>query len=139
MGFAPYNALTLSRVVRSHFRYAWQARRLCGRAKMKPFVLSAFCSKFYSHFWPNWRPIYVMRPLVVFLYLPLFVGASAAFGPWSPNPPFVRFDPQNGRFEPSKTLSFKEKCPLLSGTGDSQRDSRESIRANHSQSKPLFL
>ena len=26
----------------------------------------------------------------------------------------------------------------LSGTGDSQRDSRESIRANHSQSKPLF-
>ena len=27
----------------------------------------------------------------------------------------------------------------LSGTGDSQRDSRESIRANHSQSKPLFL
>ena len=27
----------------------------------------------------------------------------------------------------------------LSGTGDSQRDSRESIRANHSQLKPLFL
>ena len=27
----------------------------------------------------------------------------------------------------------------LSGTGDSQRDSRESIRANHSQWKPLFL
>ena len=26
----------------------------------------------------------------------------------------------------------------LSGTGDSQRDSRESIRANHSQSKPYF-
>ena len=26
----------------------------------------------------------------------------------------------------------------LSGTGDSQRDSRESIRANHSQLKPLF-
>ena len=26
----------------------------------------------------------------------------------------------------------------LSGTGDSQCDSRESIRANHSQSKPLF-
>ena len=29
--------------------------------------------------------------------------------------------------------------PALSGTGDSQRDSRESIRANHSQLKPLFL
>ena len=28
---------------------------------------------------------------------------------------------------------------LISGTGDSQRDSRESIRANHSQSKPLFF
>ena len=27
----------------------------------------------------------------------------------------------------------------LSGTGGSQRDSRESIRANHSQLKPLFL
>ena len=27
----------------------------------------------------------------------------------------------------------------LSGTGDSQRDSRESIRANRSQLKPLFL
>ena len=27
----------------------------------------------------------------------------------------------------------------LSGTGDSQRDSRESIRANHSQLKPPFL
>ena len=27
----------------------------------------------------------------------------------------------------------------LSGTGDSQRDSHESIRANHSQLKPLFL
>ena len=30
-------------------------------------------------------------------------------------------------------------CSALSGTGDSQRDSRESIRANHSQLKPLFL
>ena len=27
----------------------------------------------------------------------------------------------------------------LSGTGDSQRDARESIRANHSHLKPLFL
>ena len=27
----------------------------------------------------------------------------------------------------------------LSGTGDSQRDSRKSIRANHSQLEPLFL
>ena len=35
-------------------------------------------------------------------------------------------------FEKKKTLSE------LSGTGDSQRDSRESIRANHSQLKPLF-
>ena len=32
-----------------------------------------------------------------------------------------------------------EKGAELSGTGDSQRDSRESIRANHSQLKPLFL
>ena len=31
------------------------------------------------------------------------------------------------------------KIEVLSGTGDSQRDSRESIRANHSQLKPLFL
>ena len=29
--------------------------------------------------------------------------------------------------------------PALSGTGDSQRDSRESIRVNRSQLKPLFL
>ena len=28
--------------------------------------------------------------------------------------------------------------PMLSGTGDSQRDSRESIRANDSQLKPYF-
>ena len=32
--------------------------------------------------------------------------------------------------------SFPEK---LSGTGDSQHDSHEFIRANHSQLKPLFL
>ena len=32
------------------------------------------------------------------------------------------------------TISYE-----LSGTGDSQRDSRESIRANHSQLAPLFL
>ena len=31
-----------------------------------------------------------------------------------------------------------QKRSGLSGTGDSQRDSRESIRANHSQLKPLF-
>ena len=41
-------------------------------------------------------------------------------------------------------LVFMEKPartndPELSGTGDSQRDSRESIRANHSQLRPLFL
>ena len=30
-------------------------------------------------------------------------------------------------------------CINLSGTGDSQRDSRESIRTNHSQLTPLFL
>ena len=32
----------------------------------------------------------------------------------------------------------KEVVPNLSGTGDSQRDSRESICANHSQLKPYF-
>ena len=39
--------------------------------------------------------------------------------------------------------AIKEKteqtCKTLSGTVDSQRDSRESIRATHSQLKPLFL
>ena len=33
---------------------------------------------------------------------------------------------------------FAKKGFSLSGTGDSQRDSRESIRANHSQLTPLF-
>ena len=32
-----------------------------------------------------------------------------------------------------------QKFPGLSGTGDSQRDSRESIHTNHSQFKSLFL
>ena len=36
-----------------------------------------------------------------------------------------------------RNLGLK-RCRALSGTGDSQRDSRESIRANHSQLKPLF-
>ena len=42
----------------------------------------------------------------------------------------------------SKLLTMKAsefQGLLLSGTGDSQRDSRESIRANHSQLRPLFL
>ena len=43
-----------------------------------------------------------------------------------------RFVPWTGPFCPGHR-------PALSGTGDSQRDSRESIRANHSQLKPLFL
>ena len=35
---------------------------------------------------------------------------------------------------------FKESSLLsLTGTGDSQRDSRESIRVNHSQLKPVFF
>ena len=37
------------------------------------------------------------------------------------------------------SFSIELFIPYLSGTGDSQRDSRESIRANHSQLKPLFL
>ena len=36
-------------------------------------------------------------------------------------------------------LGFWFWCCGLSGTGDSQRDSSESIRANHSQLKSLFL
>ena len=39
----------------------------------------------------------------------------------------------------SPSLKFAQARSALSGTGDSQRDSRESIRANHSQLKPLFL
>ena len=54
-----------------------------------------------------------------------------------------------GPFYIRKTTGRRPKTPPpkshianglgLSGTGDSQRDSRESIRANHSQLKPLFL
>ena len=36
------------------------------------------------------------------------------------------------------TLSYMTICHMLSGTGDSQRDSRESIRANHSHLKTYF-
>ena len=39
-----------------------------------------------------------------------------------------------------KTGHFLSKADSLSGTGDSQRDSRESIRANHSHMKtPIFI
>ena len=45
-----------------------------------------------------------------------------------------------GREDSSDFLTQTFQAPSeLSGTGDSQRDSRESIRANHSQWKPLFL
>ena len=44
-----------------------------------------------------------------------------------------------GKTDLSKELHVKFVISELSGTGDSQRDSRESIRANHSQLKPLFL
>ena len=40
-----------------------------------------------------------------------------------------------GLFWGARTEFWRADC----GTGDSQRDSRESIRANHSQLKPLFL
>ena len=46
----------------------------------------------------------------------------------------------SGREKGTSTKTFcSGEGPVLSGTGDSQRDSRESIRANHSQLKPLFL
>ena len=44
--------------------------------------------------------------------------------------------------KPPKTMKMMSTTPsksVLSGTGDSQHDSRESIRANHSQLRPLFL
>ena len=40
---------------------------------------------------------------------------------------------------PKKEEIKRMDPPELSVTGDSQRDSRESIRANHSQLKTLFL
>ena len=46
---------------------------------------------------------------------------------------FDRFSVIFNQFQPV-SISFN-----LSGTGDSQHDSRESIRANHSRLKPLFL
>ena len=51
---------------------------------------------------------------------------------------FRRSDSPKSRGCPSKN-SVEQGVLDLSGTGDSQRDSRESIRANHSQLKPLFL
>ena len=42
----------------------------------------------------------------------------------------------NSSDKPRAHLPVKRE---MCGTGDSQRDSREMIRANHSQSKPLFL
>ena len=47
-----------------------------------------------------------------------------------------------GRFDSPEFLTWwisTKTLAILSGTDDSQRDSRESIRANHSQFKPLFL
>ena len=38
-----------------------------------------------------------------------------------------------------RTKCTEHMSKKLSGTGDSQRDSRKSIRANHSQLKPLFF
>ena len=57
---------------------------------------------------------------------------------------FFRFVPICFQNKSGKPLSADPFCksPInltLSGTGDSQRDSHESIRANHSQLKPLFL
>ena len=43
------------------------------------------------------------------------------------------------KVEPAPCAPTPREGHKLSGTGDSQRDSRESIRANHSQLKPLFL
>ena len=57
------------------------------------------------------------------------------FGQFSPN---LRSPLQNANFiniVVAASLIFAD----LSGTGDSQRGSRESIRENHSQLKPLFL
>ena len=51
-------------------------------------------------------------------------------------PPNKTRTPRNGIR--TKTLPVTPS-PALSATGDSQRDSREFIRANHSQLKPLFL
>ena len=54
-----------------------------------------------------------------------------------------RKGPNHGVGVDPETVTYSElDCRIretLSGTGDSQRDSRESIRANHSQLKPLFL
>ena len=46
---------------------------------------------------------------------------------------------EDTREAPKIITNTGAKFGELSGTGDSQRDSRESIRANHSHSKPLFL
>ena len=72
---------------------------------MEPFVLFGVCPLFYSHLWPNLRPVPVMRPVVgsfgVFL---CFAGMSVVYGFWGPNP-----TPQITLVSTSKTLRFKGK------------------------------
>ena len=62
---------------------------------------------------------------------------------FNPGHPGIRVRNVRGKSGPKSVclccFFFPEFSGVLSGTGDSQRDSRESIRANHSQLKSLFL
>ena len=62
---------------------------------------------------------------------------------WQTNPPYEPFLLGVGvvfdLLMLGQCLSNEKNFLHLSGTGDSQRDSRESIRAHHSQFKPLFF
>ena len=77
----------------------------CGCVKMGPFVLLALFPLLRSHFWPIWGQS-VVRPLVVLLVFPCFVGISAVYGS-RPNSPFVLSDPHDGPCYTPKTLRFK--------------------------------
>ena len=84
---------------------------------MEPFVLLALFPLFRSYVWSTLRPIPVMRPIVVLLVFPCFVGISAVDGS-CPSSPFVPFDPHHGPFHTPNTLkmsNFETKNTIKPG------------------------
>ena len=77
----------------------------CGCVKMEPFILLALFPLFRSYVWSTLRPIPAMRPIVVFLVFPCFIGISAVYGS-CPSSPFVSFDPHHGPFHTPNTLKM---------------------------------
>ena len=63
----------------------------------------------------------MVSPSVVLLIFPCFIGISAFSGPWSPDSPFVLFNPQDGPFYARKTQHFKWKMSASNAGKNAKR------------------